>query len=446
MTTESPDDVGEAPAGAPVAMVLHSQGYLRLLLVAAVLGIPLSVTAFGFLVGVHELEHVVWHSLPHELGYDRVPAWWPIPALGLAGVLVALAVLHLPGHGGHVPADGLGAGATPPSHVPGVLLGAGASLVLGAVVGPEAPLIALGSGLALLAVRRTKAADSVQISAVVAASGSAAAISAILGNPLIAAVLLVEVLGLARRQTLLVVLPCLVSSGIGALVFTGLGSWTGLKIGALAIPDLGSTRLQVAEVGWAVPVAAVVGVLTWLVFFLGRRTAALAKERVVAVTVGAGLLAGGSATAYALVTGHSSAEVALSGQATLPLLAAEPEAWSTGALLALLVCKGLAYALSIGVFRGGPVFPAIFLGAAIGVVASTWLPGLGLVPALAIGMAAGMAVTGLPVTSVVLVVLLLGDAAASQMPVVILATVTALVVEELLRSRGTHAPEYDHVG
>jgi MFS superfamily sulfate permease-like transporter len=51
---------------------------------------------------------------------------------------------------------------------------------------------------------------------------------------------------------------------------------------------------------------------------------------------------------------------------------------------------------------------------------------------LAIGIAAGVTVTRLPVTSVVLVVLLLGDAAASQMPIIILAAVTALVVDELL--------------
>ena len=67
--------------------------------------------------------------------------------------------------------------------------------------------------------------------------------------------------------------------------------------------------------------------------------------------------------------------------------------------------------------------PAVFLGAAVGVVAAAWLPGLGLLPALAIGMAAGVATTGLPVTSAVLVVLLLGDSATSQMPVVLLAVV-----------------------
>ena len=41
----------------------------------------------------------------------------------------------------------------------------------------------------------------------------------------------VEVVGLARRQAMLLLLPCLVSSGVGALVFTGLGDWTGLSIG-----------------------------------------------------------------------------------------------------------------------------------------------------------------------------------------------------------------------
>lgn len=432
MTEDTEGGAGGRSADGWVDTALHSQGYLKLLLFAALLGIPLSAVAFGFLVAVHELEHVVWHELPTRLGYPHVPAWWPIVTLGVAGVAVGLAVRHLPGHGGHVPVEGVGGGPTLPSEVPGVVIAAGASLVLGAVVGPEAPLIAIGSGLALLAARPATSPNDAVTSNVIAAVGSAAAISAIFGSPLIAAVLLLEAMGLARRQATLLVLPCLVSSGVGSLVFTGLGSWTGLEIGALSIPALQPARLQPAEVAWAVPLAAVVGILTWLVFQLGRRTAALAKERVLTVTVGAGLVAGGCAAAYAVVTGHSPAEVALSGQATLAALATEPAAWSTGALALLLLCKGLAYALSIGVFRGGPVFPAILLGALVGVLGSVWLPGLRLLPALAIGMAAGMAVTRLPVTTVVLVVLLLGDAAASQVPVVILAAVTALVVEEKL--------------
>ncbi|WP_426244820.1 chloride channel protein [Nocardioides sp. LHG3406-4] len=413
---------------------LHSRGYLVLLLVAGLLGIPLSLVAFGFLVAVHELEHVVWHDLPHALGYAGPPAWWPIPAIGAAGVLVALAIRHLPGHGGHVPVAGLGAGATPPADVPGVVLAAGASLVGGAVVGPEAPLIAIGSGLALLAVRRTRMGADATASTLLAAAGSAAAISAIFGNPLVAAVIFLEVLGLARRELMLVVLPCLLSSGVGALLFTGLGRWTGFEIGALALPGLAPTRLVAADVAWAVPLAFGVAVGTWLVYVAGRRTARLAESHVMGATVGAGILAGAAACAYALITDRSPVEVALSGQATLPALASDPGAWSTGALVALLVCKAIAYAACLGTFRGGPVFPALFLGAAVGALAAGALPGLVLLPALAIGMAAGMAVTGLPVTSVVLVVLLLGDAATSLMPVVILAVVVALVVEELLSS------------
>ena len=418
----------EAAAG----LVLHDRRYLALLGGAALLGIPLSLVAFLFLAGVHELEHLLWHSLPHELGYDELPAWWAIVALGLAGVLVGLAVKYLPGHGGHVPADGFVAGGNSPSVVPGVILAAGAGLALGAVVGPEAPLIALGGGLALLAIRWTKFADDPQATTILSGAGSAAAISAIFGNPLIAAILFLEIVGLARRQAMLVLLPCLVSSGVGALLFTGLGDWTGLGIGSLAIPDLESTGLSVGDVVLVFPLAAAVSVVTWVIFGVGKRVAVVAGEHVMVATIGAGLVAGCSAALYAVLTDHSPAEVALSGQASLGTLAATPDSWSTGALVALIAFKGLAYAVCLGAFRGGPAFPAIFLGAALGVLTTALFPSVDLVSALAIGMAAGVAVIGLPITSVLLVVLLLGDAAASQMPVVILGAVVALVVGELL--------------
>jgi H+/Cl- antiporter ClcA len=426
----------DSPSGDDLGVLLHSRGYLTLLAAAAVLGIPLSLVAFAFLAAVHELEHVVWHSLPESLGYDVPPAWWPVAALGLAGVLVAVVVLRLPGHGGHVPAHGMGGGPTAPRDLPGVVLAAGASLVLGAVVGPEAPLIAIGGGLALLAARRTKAADDAATNATIGASGSAAAISAIFGNPLIAAVMFLEIGGLARRQTMLMILPCLVSSGVGAIVFTGLGRWTGFGIGALSIPDLTPSRLELPDLVWAIPVAAVVSVATWGILAVARRVAEAAASRTLLVTVAAGLVAGSSAAAYALLTDHSPAEVALSGQQTLGVLAVHPDDWSTGALIAMLVFKALAYALCLGVFRGGQVFPAILLGAGFGVLAGSWLPGLDHVPGLAIGMAAGVAVTRLPITSILLVVLLLGSAATNQMPVIIVAAVAALVVDELLTTPG----------
>ena len=316
-----------------------------------------------------------------------------------------------------------------------MVLAAAASLVLGAVVGPEAPLIALGGGLALAAVSRMKTGESAN--AVIAAAGSAAAISAIFGNPLVGAVIFLEAVGLARRQSLLVILPCLVASGVGALVFTGLGNWTGLGIGELSIPDLEPAELVTADLVSAIPLAAVVATAMWAVFVVGRKTASLASARPISTTVAAGLVAGSCAALYAVLTDHSPAEVAMSGQATLPALATHPGDWSAAALVLLLACKGLAYAVCIGVFRGGSVFPAVFLGAASGVLASMWFPGIGTVDGLAIGMAAGAAVIGLPITSVLLVTLLLGDAAVDLMPAIILAAVTALVLNEMLTTRGS---------
>ena len=105
-----PTEVQDDSVDPADALGLHDRGYLMLLLVVALLGIPLSAAAFGFLAAVHELEHLVWETWPHDLGYAELPAWWPILTVGVAGVLVALTVKYLPGHGGHIPVAGLGGG------------------------------------------------------------------------------------------------------------------------------------------------------------------------------------------------------------------------------------------------------------------------------------------------------------------------------------------------
>ena len=98
--------------------------------------------------------------------------------------------------------------------------------------------------------------------------------------------------------------------------------------------------------------------------------------------------------------------------------------------------KGVAYGISLGSFRGGPTFPALFLGAVIGVIVGP-LPGLGVTAGVAIGMtAATTAVLRLPVTSIVLVVLLLGEAGFSQIPVVMLAAAVAMVMAVTLDGLG----------
>ena len=87
-----------------------------------------------------------------------------------------------------------------------------------------------------------------------------------------------------------------------------------------------------------------------------------------------------------------------SGQDQLPPLIEDAASWTVGALL-LLLCKGLAYGLSLSGFRGGPVFPGLFIGA-VGGIALSHLPGLPMIAGAAMGIGAmTVAMLGLPLVS-----------------------------------------------
>jgi Voltage gated chloride channel len=137
---------------------------------------------------------------------------------------------------------------------------------------------------------------------------------------------------------------------------------------------------------------------------------------------------GALATGYTAVTSENPSDVLFSGQDQLGPLLANSAGYSVGALLLLLVCKGLAYGVALTSFRGGPVFPAMFLGAAGG-IALSHLPGLPLVPAVAMGIGA-MCVTllRLPLTSVLLATVLLQADGLAVTPLVIVAVVVAHVM------------------
>ncbi|MCW6006696.1 chloride channel protein [Micromonospora sp. CPCC 205371] len=412
----------------PIA-VLRSKEYLRLLALAAIIGVPISAVAYGFLGLVHYLAEWLFDDLPRGLGFREAPFWWPLPLLALAGLLVGVAVRHLPGHGGHSPADGFTPSGPPsPRELPGIALAALASLALGAVIGPEAPLIAIGGGLAVLAVRLAKRDAPPRTAAVVAAAGSFAAISALLGSPLLGAFLLMEASGLAGATLTLVLLPGLLASGIGALVFLGLGEWTGRGTFSLAIPGLPTfQRPDLAEFGWAVVIGLAAALAGWGVRRLGLFLRRYVEPRPVLLTPVAGLVVAALAIGYAETTGKHTADVLFSGQEALPGLVTGSAGYSVGALLMLIACKGLAYGVSLSAFRGGPIFPAMFLGAAGGLVLSH-LPGLGLVPAVAMGIGAMCAaVLKLPLTSVLLATLLLSSNGLAAMPLVIVAVVVSYV-------------------
>ena len=66
-----------------------------------------SFVSWCFLELVHWIQTEVYQSLPSGLGLQPVPWWWPLPVLAVAGVLAAVAILRLPGRGGHIPYKGV---------------------------------------------------------------------------------------------------------------------------------------------------------------------------------------------------------------------------------------------------------------------------------------------------------------------------------------------------
>lgn len=426
----------------PRAM-LRSPGYVKLLVLAAIIGAPIAAVAYGFLWLVGELQEWLYTDLPRGLGFDEQPMWWPLPLLALAGLLVALTIGHLPGEGGESPAEGFKAGGTPPmpSELPGIALAALTSLGLGAVIGPEMPLIALGAGLGACAVRLANRDAPATTLSVVAAAGSFAALSTLLGSPLIAAFVLMEVAGLGGPMIGLVLVPGLVAAGVGSLIFIGLNSLTGVGTFSLAIPDLPAAGSPtVGEFGWAI----VIGLLA-APLGVGVRRLALAvrphvERRIVMLTPMVGLVVGGLAVVFTEVSDESSSLVLFSGQDALGPFLDDAGSYTVGTLVLLLVCKALAYAVSLSSFRGGPIFPALFVGA-VGGVALSHLPGLDPVAGAAMGMGAMTAVMlGFPLTAVLIATLLLGTNGLDVMPLVIIAVSVAYVAAERLRPSASPSP------
>jgi H+/Cl- antiporter ClcA len=413
---------------------LGGQAYLRLIALGALIGIPAALLAAGFLALVHELEDVLWHDLPDVLGHSS-PPWYLVIGLPTVGAaLVAVARSLLPGDGGHSPIEGLSTEPTPVAWGPGVALAALGTLAFGSVLGPEAPLIALGSVVGMAAASLVELGPRER--AVLATAGSFSAISALFGGPLVAGMLLVEAGAATLGAALIpVLLPGLVAAACGYLIFVGLGDWGGLDTTALAVPGL--PEYAGTHVG-DLMVGLVVGIATAVLIVAARRLAIdldrLRGRRLgMPVLLIAGGLAVGVVAELADVLGADSQDVLFSGQASVPALVTEG---STKIVLILLVAKALGYAISLGCgFRGGPVFPAIFVGVALATLAVNLLdvsPTL----AVAVGAAAGMAATTqLVFASLLFAALLVGISGLDAIPAAVFAAAAAWLTRTALDRR-----------
>ena len=310
-----------------------------------------------------------------------------------------------------------------------------ATLGLGLVLGPEGPLIALGLGLGSDRDALVKRDAPEQAVGLMAAAGSFAAVSSIFGSPVIGAVLIIEATGLGgansaaraparsprrrgrlarlHRSRLVLGLQYrrLVLSPFPLPPFGGPG-W-----GDFALDDRAGRRD---------------GRVVFAIMELARWAKQVVDRHPFLLTVAAGLAVGGLAIAFAEATGKSPDAVLFSGQESFGSLFGQAATISLSTLTLLLLFKGLAWSISLGNFRGGPTFPAIFLGVVAGLMAQH-LPGYAETQAVAalIG-AACVSVLRLPLSSVMIASLLCAKAGLAVAPLIVVAVVVAYLTSETL--------------
>jgi hypothetical protein len=232
----------------------------------------------------------------------------------------------------------------------------------------------------------------------------------------------------------IILVPGLLAAGIGTLVFVGLDNWTGYGTFSLAVPDIPPfTTPTGAEFLWAFGIGLAAAVVGRAIRHPALLLQPIVERRRLLLTPLVGLAIGAIAVLFGQLTSHGSSEVLFSGQDSLPGLIENAAGWSAGALILLVICKGAAYSLALSSFRGGPVFPGMFIGAAGG-IALSHLPGLPMIAGAAMGIGAlSVAMLGLPLTSVLLVVVLFPSDGIALTPIVIVAVVVSYVASARLK-------------
>ena len=239
-------------------------------------------------------------------------------------------------------------------------------------------------------------------------------------------------------------MPGLLCSGVGFLVAVGINSCTGIGKVSLKISDVPAyAHPEGVAFFWAVGFGAGAAVLGSAIRRLGLLVRPHVEGRPLILTPVAGLAIAALAMLYTQMTGKAASDVLFSGQESLPTLVRDASTYTAGGLVMLIVCKGLAYGISLSSFRGGPVFPSIFIGGTAGILFSH-LPGLPVTAGIAMGMGAMTAVMlRMPMTAVLLAALLLGPEGIVAMPLVIVAVVVAFVATAWLGPVGPPASQGD---
>ena len=326
----------------------------------------LSLWALEALAGL--LEDTLWRNAPGALGIAADDPWWIFAVLTFTGVAVGLVVWLVPGHGGPDSATTeLEPHALKLSILPGLAVVLMLGLAGGVSLGPENPIIAINVSLAVALVAR------------IAKAVPPALIGALFGTPVAAALVFTGVVSQFRAKGSLwdkLFLP-LVAAGAGSITTHYVGG--GIQTMQTSTPYGTPQPLDLLLGAVVACLAAAFALVGVYLFPLVHRTFRALRHPMLYIVAGGvvlGLLGmiGGPVTLFKGL--DQSAE-----------LLSHPGDYSPGELTVILLVKlaALVVAASAG-FRGGRIFPAVFIGVAAGMLGGALLPALPFSLAVACGV------------------------------------------------------------
>ncbi|SDC59967.1 ion channel protein [Rhodococcus tukisamuensis] len=341
--------------------------------VAVGVGCALMLTGLSVLAG--KLQKLLWTSLPDWAGVTADSRWWTFGMLTVVGLVVGLVVWKMPGHAGPDPATtGLVAKPLAPSVLPSLALVVVVGLAGGVSLGPENPIIAINTALTVWIVGRLWKQVPTEVAVMLAA---AATIGALFGTPVAAALVFTEMAAMhTGGQLWNKLFAPLVAAGAGALTMIVLAR----PMLAVEVPGYDNPALVDLVSGTVIAVAAALLCLAAVYAFpVLHSFFHRLPNPLISITAGGVLLGvlgaiGGPLTLF-------------KGLDEMKELTAVADDKSTAQLVVITVVKLLALlvAATCG-FRGGRIFPAVFIGVAVGLVAHSAVPGIPLVVAIATGV------------------------------------------------------------
>ena len=373
-------EAAPAPVPAPAPALTSRQlvvGQLKLQPWALLIGVGCSAVLLGISKLEEVVHHLLWQHLPGWLHVDPDDGWWILAVLTAIGLAVGLVVRYVPGHAGPDPAtEGLVAPPMQLVMLPGLLLTAVLALGGGVSLGPENPITGANIALAWWFGSRVLKNKDVELWVGLGAAGT---IGAMFGTPVAAALILSETM--ARRAGLSLwdqLLAPVLAGGAGALTTKLIAAPT-LSV---TVPAYRGFELIDVVSGTAIVLAAAgLGIAGAYAFPWLHRWFQSLRSPVLALTVG-GVLLG----ALGVIGG----EITLfKGLDQMRELVDGLGGFSNGKLLLYAVVKmaALVIAAACG-FRGGRIFPAVFVGVAVGCLAH------GLFGGIPLGLAIGAGVLG----------------------------------------------------